>query len=106
MVTYILCVSIINKRDVQKLEAAQMRFLRPLSGLTRLERQINPGIRNRPKAKNQRENIKLYQKSWLDSLERMDRSRFPKLAFQYQPRGRRETGRPWKRWKDQEQFEL
>jgi hypothetical protein len=33
---------IINKRDTQKLEAAQMRFLRPLLGLTRLDRQRNP----------------------------------------------------------------
>jgi hypothetical protein len=32
-------VWIINKRDVQKLEAAQMIFLRPLLGLTRLDRQ-------------------------------------------------------------------
>jgi hypothetical protein len=32
----------INMRDAQKLEAAQMRFLRPLLGLTRLDRQRNP----------------------------------------------------------------
>jgi hypothetical protein len=42
------------------------------------------------------EDIELYQKSWLDHLERMDRSRLPKLAFQYQPRGRRDAGRPGK----------
>jgi hypothetical protein len=30
-----------NKTEVQKLEAAQMRFLRPLFGLTRLNRQRN-----------------------------------------------------------------
>jgi hypothetical protein len=40
---------IINKRDAQKLEAAQMRFLRPLLGLTRLDRHRNPDICNRLK---------------------------------------------------------
>jgi hypothetical protein len=34
-------VWIINKRDAQQLEAAQIRFLRPLLGLRRLERQRN-----------------------------------------------------------------
>jgi hypothetical protein len=37
---------IINKRDAQKLEAVQMRFLRSLLGLTRLARQRNPHIRD------------------------------------------------------------
>jgi hypothetical protein len=32
---------IINKRDAQKLEAAEMRFLGTLLGLTRLDRQRN-----------------------------------------------------------------
>jgi hypothetical protein len=36
----------ISKRDAQKLEAAQIRYLRPLLGLTRLDRQRNPDIRN------------------------------------------------------------
>jgi hypothetical protein len=83
-----------------------MRFLRPLLGLTRLDRQRNPDIRNMLKVNNLTEGIKLYQKRWLDHLERMDRSCLPKLAFQYQPRGRRDAGRPRKRWKDEERLEL
>jgi hypothetical protein len=43
---------------------------------------------------------------WLDHLERMDRSRLPRLAFQYQPRGRRDMGTPRWRWRDQEHLEL
>jgi hypothetical protein len=72
---------IINKNDAQKLEAAQMRFLRPLLRLTNLDRQRNLDICNRLKV----DNIKLYQKKWLDHLERMDRSCLPRLALQYQP---------------------
>jgi hypothetical protein len=50
-------VWIINKRDAQKLEAAQMRFLIPLLGLTRLDRQRNSDIRNRLKVENILEDI-------------------------------------------------
>jgi hypothetical protein len=99
-------ICIINKREAQKLEAAQMRFLRPLLGLTRLDRQRNPDIRNRLKVNNIVDYIKLYQKKWLDRLERMDRSRLPRLAFQYQPWGRRDMGRPRGKWRDQERLEL
>jgi hypothetical protein len=60
----------INKRDAKKLEVAQMRLLRPLLGLRRLDSQRNPDICNRLKVNNLIEDIKLYQKSWLDHLER------------------------------------
>jgi hypothetical protein len=85
---------VINKGDAQKLEAAQMRFLRPLLGLTRLDRQRNPDIRNRVKVDNIVEDIKQYQKKSLDHLERIDRSHLLKLAFHYEPRGQRDMGRP------------
>jgi hypothetical protein len=52
----------INKRDAQKLEAAQMRFLRPLLGLTRLDNQRNLEIRNSLKVDNIVEDIKQYQR--------------------------------------------
>jgi hypothetical protein len=98
-------VWIINRRDTQKLEAAQMRFLRPLLGLTRLDRQRNSDIRNTLKVDNILEDIISYQKNWIDHLKRMDRNRVLKLAFQYQPRGRRNIGRPRRRWRDQEHLE-
>jgi hypothetical protein len=97
---------IINKRDARKLEAAQMRFLRPLLELTRLDRQRNPEIRNSLKVDNIVDDIKQYQRRWVDHLERMDRSRLPRLAFQYQPWGWRYRGRPRARWKHQGHLEL
>jgi hypothetical protein len=59
---------IINKRDAQKLEAAQMR-LRPLLDLTRLGRQRNSDIGNRLKVDNILEDIISYQKNWIDHLK-------------------------------------
>jgi hypothetical protein len=95
----------INKRDIQKLEAAQIRFLRPLLGLTRLDRQRNSDIHNRLKVDNILEDIISYQKNRTNHLKRIDRNRIPKLASQYQPRGRRDIGRPRRRWRDQEHLE-
>jgi hypothetical protein len=97
---------IVKKREAQKLEAAQMKLLRPLLGLKKMDRQSIPDIRNRLKVDSLVEDIKLYQKNWLDHLKRMDRSRLLKLTFQYQPRGRRDTGRLRQRWRDQEHLEL
>ena len=45
--------------------------------------------------------IKRYQKKWLQHIQRMDTTRIPKKALQYQPKGRRKIGRPRKRWTDQ-----
>jgi hypothetical protein len=52
------------------------------------------------------EDITLYRKSWSDHLERMDRSRLPKPTFHYQPRVRRNAGRPRERWREKECHEL
>jgi hypothetical protein len=45
--------------------------------------------------------IKQYQQKWLQHVQRMDTNRVPKQALQYRPKGRRNIGRPRKRWKDQ-----
>ena len=49
--------------------------------------------------------IKQYQEKWLQHVQRMDTNRIPKQALQYKSKGRRNIGRPRKRWKDQLPFE-
>ena len=61
-------VWVLRKREEQRLEAAQMKFLRHLLGITKLDKEKN---------------------------------RLPKQALQYKPKGRRNVGRPKKRWRDQ-----
>jgi hypothetical protein len=39
-----------------------------------------------------------YKQIWINHLERMDNTRLPKYALTYKPRGRRDSGRPRKRW--------
>jgi hypothetical protein len=45
--------------------------------------------------------INQYQEKWLKHVQRMDTNRLPKQAIQYKPKGRRNIGRPRKRWRDQ-----
>ena len=52
-------------------------------------------------AQNIVQEIKQYQKKWLQHVQRMD----PKQALRYRPKGRRNIGRSEKRWRDQLHFE-
>ena len=83
-----------EEKEEQRLEAAQMKFLRHLLGLTKLDKEKNHCIR-------EKQEIKQYQKKWLQHVQRMDTNGLPKQALKYRPKGRRNTGRPRKRWRDQ-----
>jgi len=79
--------------------------LRHLLGITKLDKEKNQYIREKMGAQNIVKEIKQYQKKWLQHVQRMDRNRIPKQALQYRPKGRRNIGRPKKRWGDQRNFE-
>ena len=93
---------VLKKREEQLLEAAQMKFLRHLLGITKLDKEKNQCIRKKKTgAQSIVKEIKQYQKKWLQHVQRMDTNRLPKQALQSRPKGRRNTGRPRKRWRDQ-----
>ena len=94
---------ILKKIEEQRLEATQMKFLRHLLGITKLDKLKNQCIRQKKKwgAQNIVKEIKQYQKKWLQIVQRMDTNRLPKQALQYKRKGRRNIGRPRKRWRDQ-----
>jgi len=56
-------------------------------------------------AQNIVQEIKQYQKKWLQQVQRIDTNRVPRQALRYRPEGRRNVGRPKKRWRDQFHFE-
>ena len=56
-------------------------------------------------AQNTVKEIKQYQKKWLQHVQRIDTNRIPKQALQYRTNGRRNIGRPKKRWRDKIHFE-
>ena len=96
-------VRVLKKRDEQRLEAAQMKFLRHLLGITKLHKEKNQSIRKKTGVQNIRvvKEIKQYQQKWLQHVQTMGTNRLPKQALRYRPKGRRNLGRPRKRWTDQ-----
>jgi hypothetical protein len=56
-------------------------------------------------AQNKVQEIKHYQKKWLQHVQRMDTNRMPRQALRYRLEGRRNVGWPKKRWRDQFHFE-
>ena len=61
---------ILKKREEQRLEAAQMKFLRHLLGITKLDKEKNQCIRGKKKgAQNTvKEKKKQYQEKWLQHV--------------------------------------
>jgi len=92
---------VLKKREEQRLEAAQMTFLRHLLGIIKLGKEKNQSIRQKMGEQSIVKEIKEYQKKWLQHVQRMDTNRLPIQALQYKPKGRRNIGRPKKRWRDQ-----
>jgi len=92
---------VLKKREEQRLEAAQMKFLRHLFGTTKLDKEMNQCIGGETGAQNTVKEIKQYQEKWLQHVQRIDTKRIPKQALQYKPKGRRDMGRPRKRWRVQ-----
>jgi len=78
-----------------------MKFLRHLLGITKLYKEKNQCIRQKTGVQNIVKEIKQYQKKLLQHAQRMYTNRLPKQALQYKPKGRRNIGRPRKRWRDQ-----
>ena len=96
---------VLKKREENRLEAAQMNSLRQLLGVTKLDKEKNQCIREKTGAQDIVKEIKQYRQKWLQHVQRMDTNGIRKQALQYKAKGRRNRGRPTKRWKDQFQFQ-
>jgi len=86
------------KRDMTRLEAAEMRFLRSVTGYTRLDKIRREVIKEELEISGILDVRLRYKQNWINHLERMDNTRLLKHALNYKPRGRRDLGRPRKRW--------
>jgi len=80
-------------------------YLRHLLGITKLDKEKNQCITEKTGAQTIVEEIKQYQKKWLQHVQRRDTNGIPKQALRYIPKGRRNIGRPKKRWRDKIHFE-
>jgi len=83
---------------MNRLEAAEMRFLRGVAGHTRLDKVRSQDIRQELEISGIQDVRLKYKQNWINHLERTDNTKLPKHALNYKPRGRRDRGRPRKRW--------
>jgi len=87
-----------TKTDMTGLEAAEMRLLRSVTGYTRLDI-IRSEVIGKELEISGIQDVRLkYKQNWTNHLERMDNTRLQKHALNCKPRGRRDRGRPRKRW--------
>jgi hypothetical protein len=73
-------VWVLKKREEQRLEAAQMKFLWHLHEITKLDKEKNQKKKKKTGAENIVKEIKQYQDKWLQHVQRMDTNRLPKVA--------------------------
>jgi hypothetical protein len=75
-----------------------MRFLRRTAGYTGWDHKRNE--ETELQMSQITEFICQYRKNWKELVDRTSCDRIPKMILKYQPKGKRNLGRPLKRWKD------
>jgi len=73
------------KRDMTRLEAAEMRFVRSVTGHTRPDKIRSEVIRKELEISGIQEVRLKYKQNWINHLERTDNTRLPKHALNYKP---------------------
>jgi len=76
----------------------KVKFLRSVTGYTRLDKIRSEVIRKGLEISGIQDVRLKYKQNWINPLERTDNTGLPKHALNYKPRGRRDRGRPRKRW--------
>jgi len=89
-----------GRQDLSRIQAAEMKHLRSIKGCRIIDKIRNEDIRNELKTFSLCDKIQTYRSDWKDHIQRMPRTRFPRAALNYTPKGRRDRGRPRKRWAD------
>jgi hypothetical protein len=75
-----------------------MKFLHAVKGCTRLIHIRNEKIREELGIRPILTQIRQYKEKWGEHLQRMEKYRLPRTAWEYQPTGRRNPGRPRMWW--------
>ena len=81
-----LCCNKVKNSQHYRLEAEQMKILRHLLGITKLDKETDQCIRQKTGAQNIVKEIKQYQEKWLQHVQRVDTNRLPKQVLQYKPK--------------------
>jgi len=77
----------------RRIEAAEMKLLRPLAGYTLYDHKTNDYIRCELRITSILDKIDEYRRNWLSHLQRMPQKRIRLKSYHYRPQGRRTIGR-------------
>lgn len=91
----------LDTKTRSKIQAAEMKFLRGCLGVTKRDRLRNEDIRNLLEIYELNNKVDDYRQTWKDHVNRMNNERLPKKILNYKPKGKRDIGRPKRRWLDQ-----
>ncbi|XP_049595828.1 leucine-rich repeat-containing protein 57 isoform X1 [Syngnathus scovelli] len=91
---------VVTERTRSRIQAAEMSFLRRMSGLSLRDRVRSSVIRERLGVESLLLHVERSQMRWLGHLIRMPPGRLPGEVFRACPTGRRPRGQPRTRWRD------
>ena len=90
----------LQKRHMKKLQAVEMRYLRKVEGVTRMDKVRSDDIRMRLRQEDVAATVHRKKKQWLRKMEEMPEERLVKTVYMEEMPGKRPRGRPRKRWED------
>jgi len=82
-----------------RIEAAEIKILRPLAGYTLHDHKTNDSVRRELQTEFILDKIDECRRNWFLHLQRMPLNRIPLKSYRYRPQGKRKIGRPKKRWR-------
>jgi hypothetical protein len=85
----------------RRIEAAETKLLRPLTGYTVHDHKSNDSIRRELQTECILDKIDEYRQNWLLHLQRIPQNRIPLKSYHYSPQGKRTIERPKKRRREQ-----
>ena len=93
--TWALC-----KKDRQRLAVAQRKMERRMVGVTLMERRTNEWLKNVTKFKDVNVTAAQRKWNWALKISSYPIERWPRLMCEWRPNGKRNPGRPTRRWRD------
>jgi len=90
----------IKVSDARRITAAEMKYMRRITGYTWTDYKTNAQIAKEIKITPSLDKLLEYKRSWIQHVNTMPRNRLPRVMIYYSPTGSRNDGRPSKRHLD------
>jgi hypothetical protein len=91
----------LRQKDRNRIKSSQMELIRSLTVVTLRDGIKSEDLRNRWRVHEMVQEVQNYQFKWMQHVLRTPANRLPRKLLKYKPHGRRDLGRPRRRWTDQ-----